>query len=205
MSLTDAEPEDADNKDTLSYPCDQTGCDFSASLPMHLGLHKRNVHGIAGTSAKKPRKDRKPRSVRGATVNINTAPRPNRGQMDQAKMEARARSLLSTIAGLVQMLGEAEDAEDIRRGREALAAATAQLAEYEPWLKKILTGGQISDRVLAWVAFTMALLSVVLPIADRHGLVPASLKEQLSGLGLATASVGNSAGDPSAAEQPVAA
>lgn len=149
-----------------------------------------------------PKKDRAPRSAR--TVKITMAPRPNRAAADQAKMEERVKGLLTTIAGLVQFLGEAEDAADIRRGRDTLAAATAQLAEYEPWLKKILSGGKASDRVMAWVAFVMALLTVAIPIADRHGLIPAQLKELVSGLTPPTPDMAQSGGDHDG-EQPVAA
>lgn len=182
---------------TTERICQVDGCEQPIASKSHFARYCEDHK-----PAKPAKKDRAPRSAR--TVKITMAPRPNRAAADQAKMEERVKGLLTTIAGLVQFLGEAEDAADIRRGRDTLAAATAQLAEYEPWLKKILSGGKASDRVMAWVAFVMALLTVAIPIADRHGLIPAQLKELVSGLTPPTPDMAQSGGDHDG-EQPVAA
>lgn len=208
MTMTDDDllaekEEEAQSPDVApTLLCGFEGCGYTPPLAAGsggeraLGAHRYHAHGIKGQGKKKARRDRAPRS---ATININAAPRPNRAQADRAKSEEKVKGLLAVLAGTLNALGETTDAAIIQAHRETVAAALAQLAEYEPWLKKLLSGGKASDRMLAWVATVMALAAMLIPIADHHGLIPAELKRQLAGFGLAqgppVAAMGDSAGD----------
>lgn len=177
-----------------SLVCDQEGCDFSTDSRQRFGLHRWQRHQIRST-ASKPKKDRRPRSA--GTVRIDMAPKPNRAQMDRAKTEEKVKALLSTIVGVTRLMGEETDAVIIASHRDAVAAALAQLAEYEPWLKKLLSGGQASDRALAWIAAIMAMAAMLIPIADHHGMIPEGLKAELAMMGFVPrpVTVADSGGD----------
>lgn len=126
---------------------------------------------------KKPR-DRAPRNIM-----VDLAPKGRNSKNDElVKVEDRVKQLLGIVSGAVAMAGSLEDAADIARHRDTVAAALKELARYEPWLRKLATGGEVGDRMMAWVAAILAILAMVIPIADRHGLIPGELRPMLAGL-----------------------
>lgn len=148
---------------------------------------KANTRGRGGGKTG----DRTPGTVK---VQIGTARAP-KGDPGLDKVEANVRQLCQTITGLLVLIGQAEDANDIRQGTEQLAQALKNLAQYEPWLKKLLAGGGSSDRVMAWVTAVMALLAILYPILDRRQIIPPQLKEVLGLAGAVSVTT-----DPAAAE-----
>ncbi len=117
-----------------------------------------------------------------------------------AAVEKRAVALAHTVAAGLLLIGQAEDAGDIANGAAAWGQAVRELAKHEPWIAKALAGGEMGDRAIAWIGFTLATGGMVLPIALRHGALPAriaSLVEQVLQTGATLAESDN--GEPAAA------
>ena len=179
----------------VRLPCDQEGCEETFDTPQRLGYHRWRAHGIKGTTPprkKKPRRDRPP-----TTVKIQVG--AERAGKSDAAAKARVEQLINMIAGSLAMAGQLEDAADIMAAREQFCLCVIELSKYEPWLKRLLEGGQTSGRIMAWVAMALATLGMVLPIFNRHGWVPDELKPA------AMALVGQATTAPADAAEPVAA
>jgi hypothetical protein len=99
-----------------------------------------------------------------------------------AAVEQRAKQLTQGIAVLM-LIGHKDDdkrkadAADILAGTPALAAATRELAVYEPWVRKLGAGGEVSERSMAWVGFGMAAAAIAMPILVRHEVIKGGMAE----------------------------
>ena len=179
-----------------SLACLQEGCEETFNTPQRLGYHRWRAHGIKGTTParkKKVRRDRPP-----TTVKIQVG--AERTGKSDAAAKARVEQLVNMIAGSLAMAGNMEDAADIMRAREQFAACVIELAKYEPWLRRLLDGGQASGRVMAWVALSLTTLAMVIPIFNRHGWIPEELKPAaLALVGQAAQTVPVDAAEPVAA------
>jgi hypothetical protein len=125
--------------------------------------------------------DRRPRSA--ARINVDLRPpKPKADPLaDQlAAVEQRVDQLLGMVAGWLTITGATQDASDIAAGKEAIAAATAELARYEAWLRKLAGGGEQVGRAMAWIGFIMAIMAVAVPILNRHGIIPDDLAQMLN-------------------------
>ena len=174
--------------------CEVPDCGLTFDTKQRLGQHRWHAHGLRSStpSKKKPRRDRPP-----TTVKIQVG--AERAGKSDAAAKARVEQLVNMIAGSLAMAGQVEDAADIMRAREQFCLCVIELAKYEPWLKRLLEGGQASGRIMAWVAMALATLGMVLPIFNRHGWVPDELKPA------AMALVGQATTAPADAAEPVAA
>lgn len=116
------------------------------------------------------KKERAPTSI-----NFNLPKAPGKKDPALEAVERRAMWLAGMVSVAVLFLGQPEDAADIERGRELWAKSVGELAEYEPWLKKLAAGGEGSARVMAWVKVGTATGAMLLPIFLRHDALPAFL------------------------------
>jgi hypothetical protein len=118
------------------------------------------------------KKDRAPRSAP-LIGQVNVGPRAQKKSKETEQARSRALLLANLLATLVQGLGQVDDAEDIRTGSRPWADAVTQLSEYEAWLRKLLlSGGETTERTMAWVAVVSATVAMLLPIGLRHGKLP---------------------------------
>jgi hypothetical protein len=92
-----------------------------------------------------------------------------------AAVEARALQIAQLSAAVILMATAGPhreaDAADIAMGAPAWAAAVKELAVYEPWVRKLAAGGEMSERAMAWVAVVMATAGIASPILVRHEIV----------------------------------
>ncbi len=157
---------------SASLACDQEGCEQTFDTAQQLGYHRWRAHGIKKAAApKRTKRDRPP-----ATVKIQVGPEKATTAKSDAATKARIEQLVSMICGGLAMAGQAQDAADIMRGREQLALAVVELAKYEPWLRRLLAGGEATGRVMAWVTLGLTVLMMAIPILDRHGALPQELR-----------------------------
>lgn len=159
--------------------CRHEGC--SEPLPTSgQGWHFRRY-----CDEHQPPKPTKAAKRRTRTRTRDTAPPSiaiNLGSAASAKdpmiaVEKRAKALAHTIAAGLLLVGQPEDAGDIAGGADAWAKSVKELAKHEPWVAKMLAGGEMGDRALAWIGFSLATGGMVLPIALRHGALPARIAE----------------------------
>jgi hypothetical protein len=197
--LLDAEPDQPDQ--STERVCQHEGC--SEPLPTEgQGWHFRrycDAHQPPRKAKGKRRPARAGRDTAPPSIAINLGAKTN-AKDPMAAVEKRALALAHTVAAGLLLIGQAEDSGDIARGSAAWAQSVRELAKHEPWIAKALAGGEMGDRALAWVGFTLATGGMVLPIALRHGALPAqiaSLVEQVLQTGATLAESDN--GEPVAA------
>jgi hypothetical protein len=166
-----------------AYPC--WSCDQRFTRSNHLRRHMLEAHGIspepgvqlkdpdmAGKSGRPPKPDTPPTIA----VSIGGAAAKRSGKdKDLAAVEERARQLATTVAAVVLLMGQPEDAADLQRGAAVWGKSVADLAEHEEWLRKLAMGGETSARAMAWLQFAIATGALVSPILIRHELLPANL------------------------------
>lgn len=117
---------------------------------------------------------------------------PNKGgkgtasAAELAAVEARAKQLTKGLAILVMMgppdAARKADAADLLAHGDAFAAATRDLAVYEPWLRKLGAGGEASERGTAWVAFAVATGAMLTPILLRHEVIKGGMANVLQSM-----------------------
>lgn len=174
--------------------CPEPGCDWTykpgtTNKGRDLGAHRKAKHGIAGQSAwsagkrrghKVPR-DQAPPSVR---VDIRAGARTTGAKSDPTldAVERRAAQLVGTIAAVLYLVQQVDDAKDLQGGKDAWAKSVRDLAVHEEWLRKLMgqTGGDASERFLAYISFVMSTVAMLLPVLVRHGAVPPAIFQFLS-------------------------
>ena len=159
--------------------CGKDGCENTFVVGTR-GFAARRKFCDDHMEKKKPAGDKRPRSTR---VNVDLRPpKPKADPLaDQlAAVEQRVNQLLGMVAGWLTITGATQDASDIAAGKEAIAAATAELARYEAWLRKLAGGGEQVGRAMAWIGFIMAIMAVAVPILNRHGIIPDDLAQMLN-------------------------
>lgn len=138
------------------------------------------------------KRDSRPRSV---TVNVGAPLKPTKGEdAEIAALRKRALTLANSLAGALALFGGERgqlDAADILANSDQLAAALAELAKHEAWLRKLAAGGEASDRALAWFGVISVAIAIALPILIRHDIVKGKLAQAATTFGL----TGNSMGD----------
>lgn len=163
LAVTSETP--APERDPLQCPdCDKPPFKNRAGLASHT----KNVHGTKAPP--KPKADQAP-----ASVVLNLGGDSKKKDPDLEAVEARAKQLVGLIAALVLLAGQADDAVDLQKGSEAWAKTVAELAEYEPWLKKLAAGGEMAGRTAAWISLVVATAALALPILVRHEALPAQI------------------------------
>jgi hypothetical protein len=148
-----------------------------------IGLHRRLVHGVQGEGKHKkktPGGDTPPRS-QAPQVNINLSAKPGGKKKDPVldAVQARAEWVAGMVAVALLLAGQPADASDIEKGKGKWAESVRELAVYEDWLRRLGEGGEASDRMMAWVKFLAATLSLSLPILLRHGAIPPAIARML--------------------------
>lgn len=146
--------------------CDQPGCEHDAPNPMHLGLHKKRVHGIAGTKPKKggarrPVADRPPRA---------SSP-PKKGKYAPA-LEAYAGMVgmaFSAAAMARQNPQLAYDGQVIMLGATEWAQAWERLAADDPKVARVL---DVVCGTTRWTEVTTATAAILVPILACHRVLP---------------------------------
>lgn len=99
-----------------------------------------------------------------------------------AAVEQRAKQITQGLAVLL-LVGHKDDerrkldAADVIAGAPALAAATKELAVYEPFVRKLGMGGEVSERGMAWAGFAMAAAAIAMPILVRHEVIKGAMAE----------------------------
>lgn len=120
---------------------------------------------------KTKRRESAPRSI---NVNLNTGKSNfHKSQLD--KVEAQAQQFAQIVAVALTVVGQSEDAGLLLTGGPAWAASVRGLAEYEEFVRKMFSGSDTSQRVIAWVGFAGATAAMLVPIASRHGWLPDNL------------------------------
>lgn len=171
--LLDVEPqEEVEEPPSSARPCQHPGCPNGIPAGAHHFARYCEEHAPP-KKQRGPKKDKAPTTIK-LDLGNKAAPKTD------AQAKARVEQLVNMIAGGLAMAGQLEDAADVMRVREQWASAVVELAKYEPWLRKMLEGGQASGRIMAWVAVGLSTLAMVAPIAGRHGWVPAELRPMLS-------------------------
>lgn len=152
--------------------CETEGC--MNELPTSGSGWRQRKFCDEHQAPKRPPRKRRDRRPRGTTnVNVNIGARATKKSAETEQMRERALWLANFISGLVLLLGQSEDSADIRQAAPAWAEAVTQLAEYESWLRKLLlSGGEQTDRAMAWVAVVSATVAMILPILLRHETLP---------------------------------
>lgn len=158
--------------------CAWPECDESFIVPKgqharkYCDTHKGSKHAPGTKGA--PRRDTPP-----ASVNVNF-PKPTTNKDPAlAAVERRLLGMAGVVSMALLLFGQPLDAADIERARPTWAAAGAELAKYEPWLKKLAAGGESSDRMMAWLAFLGATFGMVTPVLLRHNALPAPVANLL--------------------------
>jgi hypothetical protein len=103
-----------------------------------------------------------------------------------AAVEQRAKQLTKGLAILL-LMGQPDDtrradAADVLGGSDAFAAALRDLAVYEPMIRKLGAGGEVSERGMAWGAFGIALATIALPILMRHEVIKGGMATAVAAL-----------------------
>lgn len=113
-------------------------------------------------------------------VNVSVGGTKKGKDSELDKVREQALMLANLIAGGILMLGQADDAKDVRDNAGAWADSVRELARHEDWLRKIAQGGEMTERALAWVGFLFATGAMLLPILLRHQIIPENLAELVS-------------------------
>lgn len=167
------EEEDVEHAPPPARPCQHPGCPNGIPAGAHHFARYCTEHAPP-KKERKPKKDKPPTTVKIDLGASKAAPKTD------AQAKARVEQLVNMVAGGLAMAGQTADAADVMRVREQWAAAVIELAKYEPWLQRLLQGGETSGRVMAWVAVALSTLAMVAPIALRHGWVPSELRPTLA-------------------------
>lgn len=164
--------------DAAGLTCDVPGCGWAPNPaapngPALLGSHRSRAHGIAGrkrAGQKRAPRDKAPRSIK---VDLGSG-RPTTAKKDPAieAVRKRAEGLAGMVAVGLLIAGAEADAGDVEAGKVRWAAAVANLAQYEDWLRKLGQGGETSDRMMAWIQLAVATGAIALPILLRHDAIP---------------------------------
>jgi len=156
------------------------------NLAARLGAHRYRAHGVPGAHAgsHKTRGRKVPRDTAPGSVRVELkSPAARAKKTDPAldRVEERARHIAEGIAVVLLLSQQHEDAADIERHKVPWSKSVRNLAEYEDWLKNLLSaGGESSDRVMAWLGFLIATGAMLTPILVRHDLVPPQVQQLLS-------------------------
>lgn len=159
--------------------CAYPGCEatFTVNSPSQKRYcctdHKGWKRPRAGSAAQA---DRPPASVQ---INLPGPGKPKAKDPALAAVEKRLASIAGIASVAVLLMGQPLDAADIERHRATWAAAGAELAAYEPWLRKLAAGGETSERFMAWLKFLAATGAMALPIILRHDVLPAPIANLL--------------------------
>lgn len=125
----------------------------------------------------------------GTTINVNAgSPSKSRGSKptkaeDLAQVEANAKVLLEWAAAGVVMFAGANatpalkaDMTTVHGAAPTVAQSIANVARHEEWLRKLLAGGQTSDRGRAWLQLALVVGTTIgFPVLANHGLIPSEL------------------------------
>ena len=182
-------------------PTKPFGCDICGNTYTRkdrLNRHRKEQHQAPPAPAGSPGRPRKNRDAPPTTVRIDLGSRAKAGSSDLAKVEERAGQLVNTLAAVVLLMGQPDDAVDLQRGADAWAGSVRELAEHEEWLRKLFTSAEDAGRMVAWLQFAMATGGLVMPILIRHGALPGNLAE-LAGNVFATGAAVNGGTDAAAA------
>lgn len=98
-----------------------------------------------------------------------------------AAVEQRALWIAQTAAAFM-LIGtkgpyREADAADIAANAPRFAAATAELAKHEAWLRSLGAGGEMGERAAAWLGFGFAAAAMATPILIRHEVIKGGLAE----------------------------
>ena len=136
------------------------------------------------------RAQRPPRTVR-VTVG---APRSRPKGQDPAELvRARAQAVCQQIAVVLYIAGQEQDSAVIAQSAEPWSMAVGELSRYEPWIVQLAKGGEVSGRAVAWLGFTVATASMLVPVMLNHNLIPEGKLRQLVGQVIATAETAQAA------------
>lgn len=122
-----------------------------------------------------PKKGKKKADRRPTNVTVNIGPKTPTKTKDLEAVREKAEWLVSIVAMLTTMAGSEEDAADLLNGKAAWADAVKTLAAHEEWLRKLASGGETSERAMAWVGFLFATGVMLFPILVRHKIIPENL------------------------------
>lgn len=124
----------------------------------------------------------------GTTINVNAGPSKSKGSKptkaeDLAQVEANAKMLLEWAAAGVVMFAGANatpalkaDMTTVHGAAPTVAQSIANVARHEEWLRKLLAGGQTSDRGRAWLQLGLVVGTTIgFPVLANHGLIPGEL------------------------------
>jgi hypothetical protein len=125
-------------------------------------------------------RERAPNSVKVQIGASRPSPRGSAKDKQLAAVEARAEQLATTVAALVLLAGQQNDAMAIQNGSKMWAQSVRGVAEYEEWLRKLAAGGETSGRAMAWLQLAIATASIVLPILINHGALPDNIADLAS-------------------------
>jgi hypothetical protein len=169
--------------------CAKEGCEQTFTLG-NTGFARNRIYCDEHRNPPKKKKDRAPKGTPQINLNVGGPKKQTGKDKDLEAVRTRAAWLVTTAAALTSMAGFPDDGLDLQRGAEPWAETVKDLAAHEEWLRKVMTGGEVSERVLAWAAFLVATGALALPILLRHGVIPAEnpLLGQILGTIQATAS-----------------
>jgi hypothetical protein len=154
-------------------PCKEPGCTNFVDPSAHRATRYCPEH-FKGSTHKKGSdsgKDKLPPSIK---IEVNAAKAAGKNPTLDA-VEERARQIAQTMAALLVLVQQPEDAADIANGADGWAKAVRELAVYEEWLQKLSAGEQATGRTLAWGNVLMLTGAMVLPILIRHEALPAKI------------------------------
>jgi hypothetical protein len=156
--------------------CQAPGCE--TPLPTSgPGWHWRrfcDTHKPADTKKKKAPARRPDRPPKALAPPAPPKARTRKEELDQ--VEKNAKFILDMVcqfgliyAGSAGQPALAADLGDVQNGVPGIAKSLRNVAEYEEWLRRALSGGRGSDRAQAWLGLVMVCGAVTMPILVRHG------------------------------------
>lgn len=184
----DEEPEPANPTNTCDVVDENGVCGESFDTPLKLGLHKRNVHGIAGKWSKENRggtKDKKPSSGTGRkkkpaeqkAATTAAGPSSDRAGTYTASLSMAALACYFALPPFTQA-----DLDVCNAGAPNIGRALGNLADHNQSVARtcdlILGGGAGGD----WIAVVMAVVPVAGALAANHGLVPPTSGERFGAM-----------------------
>lgn len=183
-----AAPPEPDDLTPAGDPvCAYEGCTNTFPADARRGRMYCDEHLGGRPRARNPRGPRQgPRDKAPPQVRVTVGgPTPRRRDPALAAAEKRAGELLGLLSAILLISGLHADATTVETVRPRMAAATANLAEYEEWLLRLLAqGGQDSGRVVAWVEFLSLFFGgLALPILANHDKLPEPIAHALGLLG----------------------
>jgi hypothetical protein len=183
--LPDDGPDNVEGAVPEGRPCKAPGC--MNRLPLGAGGRRRFCDDHQpGKSTDNDRPPPAPTdgAAKAATATATSTRRGSKAAKadELERVQNNAKFLFSMIAGATEMAAQARgsvilhaDALDIERGSDTMALATRNLAAHEAWLRKLLAGGEASERAMAWIGFLMVVGPVVGPILIRHKVIPGEM------------------------------